>query len=174
MPYSYKNCLEEIIHYIHKNVELTDDILDIGAGCGDWGVILKNNGYKNIDALEVWLPYISEFGLIDKYRSIIVADIRNFKVKCHYKFMLMGDVLEHLTYEDARTVIDTLKTQCEHLMIVVPYLLPQVVTEGNIQETHLQADLTHDIFIQRYPEFICIDDKTHLGIQQGVWIWNKI
>jgi hypothetical protein len=171
MPCSYKNCLAEIIQYIKGNVDFEDDILDVGAGCGEWSNILKSHGYKNIDALEVWLPYISEFDLQKKYRSIILSDIRDFKVSCRYRFMLLGDIIEHLTVEDAQAVLASLRERADHLMVVVPYLLPQNVYEGNIQETHLQADLTAENFAQRYPEFTCIAEREYLGITQGVWIW---
>jgi hypothetical protein len=172
MPFSYKNCLEEIIQYIKKNVNLEDDILDIGAGCGEWSNILKSHGYKNIDALEVWLPYIEEYSLQSKYRSVILSDIRDFKAHFKYEFMLMGDILEHLTVEDAQSVLVILRTKANHIMVVVPYLLPQNVYEGNIQETHLQADLTAENFAERYPEFTCIAERECLGITQGVWVWS--
>lgn len=170
MPYSYKNCQQEIDNYLKLNVPLNSTILDVGCGAGAWSDILKVHGYTTIDGLEVWEPYVEQFNLKSKYRNLYIADIR--ELSCNdYDLVIMGDILEHLTVADARTVLNNLKVSCKRILIIVPYMLPQVVTEGNLHENHLQADLTPEVFKERYPEFTCISEKTNLSVTQGTWIW---
>ena len=170
MPYSYKNCQVDIDNYLKWNLPVTAKILDVGCGAGAWSDILREKGYTNIDGLEVWEPYINEFGLREKYNNLYVQDIRD-SICTDYDLVIFGDILEHLTAEDSRKVIDSLKLTCKMILIIVPYMLPQVVTEGNLHENHLQSDLTASVFKSRYCEVYCISERTNLGITQGAWVW---
>ena len=65
----------------------------------------------------------------------------------------MGDVLEHLSIENAQKVINYAKEHSNFILVAIPYCQAQVFTEGNTYETHLQSDLTHDIFFRKIWKF---------------------
>jgi hypothetical protein len=69
-----------------------------------------------------------------------------------YDLVLMGDVLEHLSVSDAQELIGRMSNVRE-VMIAVPFEYPQGPWGGVESERHIQDDLTHDIFMQRYPGF---------------------
>jgi hypothetical protein len=64
----------------------------------------------------------------------------------------MGDVIEHLSVDDAKKILDSISASNKKCMVAVPYLFEQGEEYGNVHETHLQPDLTHEIFLSRYPQ----------------------
>jgi glycosyltransferase involved in cell wall biosynthesis len=175
MPSSVKLNLKEIKEFLGK-FKKDISILDIGAGAGDWSPILKKLGFNNIDALEIWQPYIEQYNLKEKYNKVIHSDVRDIK-DFNYDLIMMGDVLEHLTYEDARKVLDTIYKSAKVVLITVPYEFAQTTVYGNKFEIHEQADLNDKVMGERYPELIKLIDnkettkKTFFNI--ATWYWQK-
>ena len=150
MPDSYKYFKPEIRQWFISNVPTTKKILDAGPGKGTYSDLLRDLGYK-IDAVEVWAPYVDQFNLKDKYDNVYVEDIRNFDIK-GYDFIILGDILEHLSTEDAKLLIDRIFSQGIQCMVAVPYRMGQDGdVYGNKYETHLQVDLTTEVMSERYP-----------------------
>ena len=54
----------------------------------------------------------------------------------------MGDVLEHLSQDDALKLIERIKNK--KFLIAVPYMYAQGESFNNIHETHLQPELTEE------------------------------
>ena len=158
MPYSYIDYKLDIKKHFLDNIDASHKILDVGPGDGAYSIYLREIGYK-MDCLEIWPPYITRFLLYEKYDKVFVGDIINFDFS-PYDYVIMGDVLEHLSYENSRKFIDKLgHRKC---LVAVPYNSEQGEYEGNIYETHLQPDLTKEIFAERYPEFkILIGNDLH-------------
>jgi hypothetical protein len=75
----------------------------------------------------------------------------------------MGDILEHLTVEDAKSILHKIKVNNQGVMIAVPYLYEQGEEFGNIHETHLQPDLTPEIMLERYPDLKLIYGDENYG-----------
>ena len=73
----------------------------------------------------------------------------------------MGDVLEHLSVSDAKKILSIVKENDILCLVAVPYNYEQGTYMDNVHETHLQPDLTHELFLQRYPDFKLLigDDK---------------
>jgi hypothetical protein len=63
----------------------------------------------------------------------------------------MGDVLEHMTKEDAQKLLDYIYPRCKEVMIAIPYEMEQGEGYGNIYQIHHQPDLTPENFLERYP-----------------------
>jgi hypothetical protein len=63
----------------------------------------------------------------------------------------MGDVLEHITFVQAKNLLDKITAKDKLCLVAVPYMYEQGESEGNVHEIHHQADLTHEIFLERYP-----------------------
>ena len=73
----------------------------------------------------------------------------------------------------AQAVLERARPRCRDLIIGVPFLYPQDAIYGNPYERHIQADLTEEIFDERYPGFELLVKPTnnyayyHLGGVNG-------
>jgi SAM-dependent methyltransferase len=159
MPYSYTLYKEEVKEHFLKNLVKRIRILDVGPGCGTYSHLLKEH-FPNMDAIEIFANYIEQFDLNSKYNKVILGDIREFDFR-DYDYIIMGDVLEHLSVKDAQQVIKSIQDLDILCLIAVPYNYEQGTYMDNVHETHLQPDLTPEIFLERYPmmKLLVGDDK---------------
>ena len=164
MPTSYQLYKDSVKNWILENISLEAKILDIGAGCGTYSDLLRGYGYK-MDAIEIWEPYIEKYNLEDKYGIVYNEDILKmyFDILDAYDFFILGDVLEHLTAEEAQYFMLFLKQNNKKYIVAVPYQMEQGEHEGNIHETHLQPDLTPKIMEDRYPELELLYGSEYYG-----------
>jgi len=161
VPTSFGAFKSEIRDYVLSNFEVNNTtILDIGAGCGTYSKILSE--YKNIDAFEVYEPYINKYDLKTKYRKVYKTNILDFDFE-YYDIIIMGDILEHLTIEDAQNLINKLHGKCKQLIISVPFQMKQYGLE-NKNEDHIQDDLTEEIMETRYPNLQKTWSNTIIGV----------
>ena len=144
MPYSYGDYKNEVKEHIINHTSEYSKILDVGPGAGTYGSMLK---HLDVEALEIYPLYIQMFNLTEIYKQIHIGDIREFDIE-PYDYIIMGDVLEHLTVEEATKVLS--RMQDKKVMVAVPYLFEQGEEMGNIYETHHQPDLTDEIVQSRY------------------------
>jgi len=149
MPYSYPQYKNEVKSHILSNIPTSSKILDVGPGCGTYSHLLRNEGYK-IDAIEVWEPYVKQFELEKHYDNVFLGDIREFDFSS-YDYIIMGDVLEHLSTEEAQQILDKINSNNQKCLIAVPYEYEQGEYQGNTYEIHLQPDLTPSNVLDRYP-----------------------
>jgi cyclopropane fatty-acyl-phospholipid synthase-like methyltransferase len=143
-----------------------DPILDVGPGAGYWGRVLAGAGFVNVDAVEVWAPYIQEFGLQELYRRVDVADIRRYRPPYNYRLAILGDVLEHLSVEDAKRTLAWMREWGRMILVSVPWHYPQGPEHGNPYEEHVQADLSPEKMAERYPSLRVV----FLGANLGVYV----
>lgn len=149
MPYSSTDFKDDVLEHILNNVKTTDNILDVGAGCGTYGKMLRKHYYQ-IDAIEIFTPYIEKFKLNEIYNNVFNINILAFNFS-QYDYIIMGDVLEHIPKYEAINLVMRISDAGKKCLIAVPYLYEQGEYDGNIHETHHQPDLTHEIFLNRYP-----------------------
>lgn len=153
-------------------------IIDVGAGQGKYRVLLTE--YEAVDAVEVFEPYVEQNNLRALYRDVYVKDVvewidSSFRWE-HVKdaVVIMGDVLEHLTYDDAYRVICYLCLWAREIIVVVPYEYPQDEEDGNVHQRHLQDDLTMDIMARAYPQLKLLDVEMRDGIPfKGIYRWRR-
>lgn len=140
-----------VTDYIKKNFSKESKVLDVGPYDGRWSDKLRDY-FPDIEAVEAFEPYIERFGLNNKYKKIHICDIMDFDFD-FYDIIIVGDVLEHLTIEQAKSLIDRIHDKCKQLIIIIPFEYPQDEYDENEYQIHRQEDLTDEIFRQRYPEF---------------------
>ena len=140
--------------YIVKNFDSNKTVLDVGPYDGRWSDKLRGH-FKHIDAVEAFEPYVERFGLRSKYDNIFISDVLSFDFD-YYNLIIIGDVLEHLTVEDAQKLVDKIYNKCDNFVIVIPYEYPQDEYDANEYQIHKQEDLTDEIMHQRYPNLVRI------------------
>lgn len=152
---SYDYGKQEVVAWIREKFSTESSILDVGAGDGKWRYLLRQ--YPNMDAVEAFGPNLR---FLTAYRRAFHADIRDFHYDW-YDLIIFGDVLEHLSVEDAQAVLEYAKPRCRDMIIAVPWLYEQGAIYGNEYEIHIQDDLTPELFAERYPGFEVLCDPGH-------------
>jgi hypothetical protein len=161
MPYSYSEFKQQIKAHLVSCLPRDIKILDAGAGAGTYADLLCSD-FIRIDGLEIHAPYIDVFNLRQKYSNLYLGDIREFDIS-PYDYVIMGDILEHLSVADAQEVLNRIETGGKKCLVAVPYNFPQGEEFGNVHETHLQPDLTPEIFLARYPMMKCLIGDNRYG-----------
>lgn len=133
--------------YVYSRFDFDAQILDVGAGWGKYRDLLPD--YENIDAVEIWDPYIHAERLRDRYRQVYSMDVADMHPELlgSYDLVIFGDVLEHLPQRAARNVLRLVF----HAVVIVPFEYPQGPEQNNPYEEHIQDDLTPDVMAERYP-----------------------
>jgi hypothetical protein len=127
-------------------------ILDVGAGSGTYYDLLHNNGFdtSKMDALEVWLPYVGDYDLPSKYKSVFIEDARTWQ-NWKYDLVILGDVLEHMTKDEALAVWDKVAAEAKHAIISIPIIhYPQGHLAGNPYEEHVKDDWTVEEVLESF------------------------
>jgi len=161
MPESYAYFKKEVKNYLREYLQIDNRILDVGPGIGTYSNLLREFGYK-MDCIEIWEPYVHEFNLKEKYDNVFVGNIMDFDFS-EYQFIILGDVLEHLTKEDGVELIEKIHNSGKRCLVAIPYTMEQGEYHGNKYETHLQTDLTLDVMSQRYPSLEMIYSNSQYG-----------
>jgi hypothetical protein len=162
MPYSYDYFKQEFLDHMTRNFESHISILDIGAGCGTYGTLLKGF-FEYIDGVEAYEPYIKEFKLEKIYGNIFCIDALNVNIM-PYDYIIMGDIIEHLSVMEAKILTTRIHRADKKMMIAIPYMMPQGAVGGNDYEIHRQDDLTHKLFLERYPMMHNLFKNEHYGV----------
>ena len=120
-------------------------ILDVGCGMGTYYDLLKPHlPDVAIDGVEIWEPYISQYKLDEKYDYLYFDDARQIGFM-PYDLVIFGDVLEHMTNEDALSVWDIARRSAGWGMISLPIVhYPQGAEFGNPYEEHVQDHINVD------------------------------
>lgn len=159
--YSYNKI--EICNFLKERLYeegiLDPVILDVGAGGGTYKYYFGPS--YNMEAVEIWpesIEKLKEF----KYSEIYEQDIREFEYPKVYDLIIFGDIIEHLSVEDAQNVLKKAERYGKHIMVGVPFKLEQEAIYGNEAERHIQSDLTYELFKERYPGYKLIIGRTDL------------
>ena len=161
MPSSDPNIIGMILEIV-RNLK-PQSILDIGIGCGKYGVLFREyldghwtgRAFHNpktwettIIGMEVWKDYITpvhEF----VYNEIIICNALEW-LKEHnhlgkFDLVFMGDIIEHFTKEEGFELIEILRTKWlapdGHMVISTPNFTTRINDEhlavfGNTHEVH--------------------------------------
>lgn len=166
MPYSDSANIE----WIKWAVDLIrpHTVLDIGAGAGKYGRLTKEvDSSIYTTGVEIWAPYVKQFDLESIYDQVHICDARiypNFK----YDMVFMGDVLEHMTKEEALTLWTKASKEAGVAVLSVPIIhFPQHEYEGNPYEIHVKEDWSHDEVMATFPGITAYRTFDVTGIYMG-------
>jgi predicted RNA methylase len=134
-------------------------ILDLGAGSGTYSRILRKKKKRDIAnaywiAVEAYAPYINDFDLKSLYNEVVNEDIRTLDYDSFtpIDITFAGDVLEHITKEEAIDVINKVLLISEYVVISIPIIkYPQEAINGNPFEVHVKDDWTHKEVMETFP-----------------------
>ena len=171
MPHSYRSFHSPAVEYLQAHVpDRETRIIDLGAGDGSFGAMVRPH-FPNTDAVEIWAPYVEQFGLERIYRRIRVGRAQDLAPEdIRGSVLVMGDVLEHLEVPEAQAFLRRFwDAGARMLLVIVPWLYeqgpqhPDVLQYGNPHEVHQQPDLTSGVFAVRYPDLTLVGQDAHCG-----------
>lgn len=171
MPRSDKEGKNEIAEWCR---ELTDikKIVDIGAGSGTYAKMFRKLRLfqdATLVGIEAWEPYIEEYALKERYHEVILSDVRkvDFSALAPFDLVIMGDVLEHITKEEAIEVVNAVSKITRYAIISIPIIhYPQDEYEGNPYEVHVKDDWSHKEVLETFSNF----EKTFEGKVIGCYL----
>lgn len=156
MPRSSKEGKDQIREWVNDIIPIHKKIIDIATGQGTYCDLFKNN--ENLRdcswyGIEIWPRWIKKFDLTKKYDVFFEDDVRKFNYKNHGPFDIafVGDVLEHMTKEEALNLVDILKQNVSHIFISIPIVyMPQGADGGNPYEEHIKPDWSHEEVLESF------------------------
>ena len=122
-------------------------VVDIGPGAGTYADLFRDlTPDAAWCAVEVWGPYVAKYDLREKYDEVIVADIRylDFIKLGPSDVTLFGDMLEHMSADEARDVLSRAAIKSRFMALSIPIgHWPQDEVQGNPFEIHVEDNLSH-------------------------------
>ncbi len=154
-----------------RNKETGEREWDLGADGNGEFVDFKGPACRFV-GIEAYYPYVSRWNLKDRYEHIVVADVRfvdwnkigllNGGVPFTVAFC--GDVLEHLSVEEAQFLLEWLEFYSNNIIVSIPIVpFPQGEFEGNPFERHVVEDWTHDKVVEAFGTPHKFFNGNHIG-----------
>jgi predicted TPR repeat methyltransferase len=161
MGYSLRGGKPETAEWFRQNQQNIARVIDIGAGSGTYAKLIKQEFDLCHDsewtAIEAWQEYVDKFELKNIYDHVINQDVRtlDWDLLGHFSVAIAGDVLEHMTKDEAVALVDTILDHADTLIISIPIVyMPQDAVEGNPFEVHIKPDWSHDEVIETWAPVI--------------------
>jgi cyclopropane fatty-acyl-phospholipid synthase-like methyltransferase len=153
MPVSHNSNIEYVIECLRKFDP--HRVLDVGAGAGKYGHLVRSIYMDcHIAAVEVWKPYIDKFKLKALYDDIYIVDARKHN-SFSYDVVIFGDVIEHMTKEEALAIWEKVKKESRYAIISIPVChCPQGHVHGNPFEEHVKDDWSHEEVMESFSHII--------------------
>lgn len=150
MPYSEPDNKEWIVKKL-KEIN-PKKMLDVGTGVGIYGdlarIFLPDT---HVDGVEVFEPYFQMFGLTQKYNRMLQIDVRELPEFEDYDVIIFGDVLEHMTKEEAISLWEKASKHTKWAIITIPVIHnEQGPVYGNPYETHVEEDWSVDSVLKSF------------------------
>jgi 2-polyprenyl-3-methyl-5-hydroxy-6-metoxy-1,4-benzoquinol methylase len=155
MPASNPETKPWIAEHILKIQPTT--VLDVGAGKGLYLNLVRDIlGKENVKVtgVEIWEDYIKFFMLKMRYDKLIQADVREMD-DFNYDLVILGDVLEHMSKEEAINLWNKCSKQSKYAIISIPIIdHPQEAINDNPYEIHVKEDWTTQEVLDSFPGII--------------------
>jgi SAM-dependent methyltransferase len=180
MPYSLPSGKTQTAEWFKENQHTISRVLDIGAGAGTYSKLIKDEHQICQDAewiaIEAWEPYIKQFDLENLYNRVVLCDARKLDWNNLGKFdvAIAGDVLEHMTKEEAVVLVNEILENCGTLIISIPIrYMPQDDIEGNPFEIHVKPDWSHDEVVDTWKDVLKNHWRKSVKSKIGVYWLSK-
>lgn len=164
---SGKLCISNELEFLSRQFPILN-VLDIGAGKGLYptlfGEIVKDATWT---AIEVWKAYIDEFKLHELYDYVIAQDARtvSYSKISFQDVVFAGDVLEHMTKEEAVALVDSVVANHKLLIISIPIIhMPQEEVNGNPYERHVKEDWSDEEVKATFKNIVHAVTDNEIGI----------
>lgn len=162
MPYSLKGGKEQTAQWFSAHQNDIKRILDIGPGSGTYARLIKeeHNICKDVEwvGVEIWTPYIEKYNLKSLYNHIINEDARKLDWNSlgQFSVAIAGDVLEHMTKEEAMVLVNNILDHCDTLIVSIPIShMPQDEhSYENPHEAHIKDNWTHEEVLETWNDYI--------------------
>lgn len=127
-------------------------VLDIGPGVGTYAKLLADLPIASMTGIEVYEPYVHTYRLREYYDEIVVADAREVEFPAA-DVVILGDVAEHMSEDDALNLWDKARTAAKQAVFLsIPVVhYPQGEIEGNPHEVHVVDDWDHERVLKTFP-----------------------
>jgi predicted TPR repeat methyltransferase len=172
MGFSAKQGKKEIVQWVDNDKDSISSILDIGPGQGTYFNLLSPMKQFLWEGIEAWKPYIEKFQLEKKYNKIYNEDARNFNWdEKFYDLIIAGDILEHMSKEDAVILVENCLNHSKQLIISIPIVyMPQGELENNPFEVHVKPDWSDEEVKTTWGNYIKDSSKVKMI---GVYLLSK-
>lgn len=165
MPYS-STLFDKTIKNIVRQLK-PKSCLDIGAGAGKYGLIIKDiikdTKDTKIIGVEVEKDYISKFNLKKIYNEIRCCNASNFinkkSIEEKYDLVIMGDVVEHMKKSDGVDLINFLIYRSKYILILYPKKYLQNSIDGYEHEAHISVWEENDFVNFEHTKIIKKEDQ---------------
>jgi SAM-dependent methyltransferase len=159
--HSIRNGKPETAEWFRQHQDSIHRILDIGCGSGTYPRLIKQEFGLCKDSewvgVEAWASYITEFKLESLYDRVINCDARelDWSDMGHFDVAIAGDVLEHMTKQQAIDLVESVLDHSNWLIISIPIrYMPQDDIDGNPFEVHVKPDWTHEEVVDTWAQYI--------------------
>ena len=101
------------------------------------------------------------------YDSLVVCDIRylDWSKVTPLDVAIFGDVLEHMSKEDALNVVETALTHCRVVLVSLPLIhSEQGEVHGNPFEAHVKPDWTNNEALEAFSDWCVLIMESCMGV----------
>lgn len=161
MSYSLKSGKAETLAWFQSNQSTIKTVVDIGPGSGTYVKLIREDAQCCVDAtwigVEIWKPYIEEFKLESRYNQVLNQDVRTVDwAALNPDVVIAGDVLEHMTKQDAVALVDRILQVSKTLIVSIPIRhMPQDEhAYPNPHEAHIKDDWSHDEVMATWGHYV--------------------
>ena len=142
-------------------------IVDVGAGSGTYRDLLADDARGAFwIAIEAWGPNIETYGLMSRYDRVLARDAREVDfAELAPDLVLFGDVLEHMSKEEAQRTVARAVAAAPYTMISIPIIhYPQGEEEGNPYQRHVKDDWSHNEVCDSFDDLVTCLVHDHIGV----------
>jgi predicted TPR repeat methyltransferase len=161
MSYSLKSGKAETLAWFQANEATIKTVVDIGPGSGTYIKLIREDAQCCADAnwigVEIWKPYIEEFNLERRYTQVLNQDVRTVDwTVLNPDVVIAGDVLEHMTKEDAIILVDRILQVSKTLIVSIPirYMPQDEHAYPNPHEEHVKDDWSHEEVMATWGKYV--------------------
>jgi len=137
-----------------KSLGPLEQILDVGPGDGTYYDLLHPHFPLAIfQAIEIFAPYVERYRLVEKYKTVVIADAADdiFFYTTAFDLAIFGDVLEHM--EKARAIQMVNRIPWKHALVSTPIVpFPQEGSLENPYEAHVAQWTTKEMLVTFHVE----------------------